>query len=493
MKKILVFGGTTEGREIAGHLSRCEIFCDVCVASSYGGEVMGKSRFISTRVGRLGYEEIKGMVSSGLYSAVIDATHPYASEITENIQRCAQETEIPLFRFERRIESLVEKDGIQFFNSAEECASALENVSGKIFLSTGSKTLRVFCGKPELRNRLVVRILPNIESMEICTEAGLEGSQIIAMQGPFTKEMNKVQLMDYGISLLVTKESGKAGGEDEKIQAAQELEIPCFVIRKPSLTEKAENSANNTAFVANSYSQLYKTMNKILNLNIIDNADLRISVIGAGPGNADMLTEYALKKIVSAKYLFGAPRLIEMAEKLNPGAKKMSFYLAKDIVPEIEKIKDENNGSVEIAALFSGDSGFFSGAENLCRKLESIKGATAELLPGISSIQYLASKLCLTWQDAKILSLHGRPADQWQPELRASLDEKQKIFCLTSGAKDLQSVGKLILENCGNNQFTVFAGFNLSYTDEKILKLTAKECQGAGREGLCSLMIVKNS
>lgn len=492
MKKILIFGGTTEGREIAEHLAQCKISCDVCVATAYGEQLIEKSQFIGIKAGRLGYKEIDELVSSGQYAAVIDATHPYAEEITKNIQMCVAKTGIPFFRFEREVEGLNEKEGICFFDTAEECAKALKNVPGKIFLSTGSKNIDVFCKVPGIRERLVVRVLPNAESMDICAREGLEGFQIIAMQGPFTKEMNKVQMSDYGISVLVTKESGRNGGEDEKIQAAKEIGIPCFVIKKPVLTETANDSHNSTAFEVNSYSRLYERMNQMLNLKIIDKASLSISVIGTGPGDKEQLTVYALGKIEGAKYLFGAPRLIEMAARLNPAAKKMPLYRAKDIVSEIEKIKADNTGTTEIAALFSGDSGFYSGADNLCRELETINDATVELVPGISSIQYLSSKLFLSWQDAKILSLHGRPVDEWLPVLRASLSENKKIFCLTSRARDLQSIGKLILENYEENQFIVFAGFNLSYSDEQILRLAAEDCLNIEKEELCSLMIIKS-
>lgn len=491
MKKILIFGGTTEGREIAEHLAQCKISCDVCVATAYGEQLIEKSQFIDIKAGRLGYKEIEELVSSRLYAAVIDATHPYAEEITRNIQMCVAKIGIPFFRFERKADGLNEKDGICFFDSAEECAKALKNVPGKIFLSIGSKNINVFCKVPGLREKIVVRVLPNAESMDICAREGLEGFQIIAMQGPFSKEMNKVQMSDYGISALVTKESGRNGGEDEKIQAAKEIGIPCFVIKKPALTEAANDSHNNAAFVVSSYKQLYERMNQMLNLEITYKANLSISVIGAGPGGKEHLTVYALGKIAGAKYLFGAPRLIEMAARLNPGAKKVPLYRAKDIVSEIEKIKADNTGETEIAALFSGDSGFYSGAENLCRELGAIDDATVELLPGISSIQYLSSKLFLSWQDAKILSLHGKPVDEWLPALRISLAENKKIFCLTSGARDLQSIGKLILENYGENQLTVFAGFNLSYSDEQILRLAAEDCLNIEKEGLCSVMIVR--
>ncbi|MBQ4495961.1 MAG: precorrin-6A/cobalt-precorrin-6A reductase, partial [Spirochaetaceae bacterium] len=105
MKKILVFGGTTEGRQTAEMLAENQIECDVCVATEYGEELLEESRFINVKQGRLAEPAMKELLAKGGYAAVIDATHPFATAVSSNIMQCMAEsdTDIPLSRFEREI------------------------------------------------------------------------------------------------------------------------------------------------------------------------------------------------------------------------------------------------------------------------------------------------------------------------------------------------------------------------------------------------------
>ncbi|MBO7420818.1 MAG: precorrin-6A reductase, partial [Spirochaetaceae bacterium] len=202
MKKILVFGGTTEGRQIAEFLAENEIACDVCVATEYGEELLDESRFINVRLGRLSEQAMKELFAKEDYAAVIDATHPFATAVSQNIRQCMAENTvcIPLYRFERKINQ-TEDAFCTYFASAAECAESLEAAAGTILLTTGSKDLPLFCRSEEVRKRLVVRVLPSEESIRLCHEAGLEGSQIIAMQGPFSQKMNETQIEDFHVSV----------------------------------------------------------------------------------------------------------------------------------------------------------------------------------------------------------------------------------------------------------------------------------------------------
>lgn len=83
--------------------------------------------------------------------------------------------------------------------------------TGNILLTTGSKELSVYCAEPELKKRLYVRVLPGMESLALCKKEELEGRQILALQGPFSEEMNLAFIHAYDIRYLVTKESGITG------------------------------------------------------------------------------------------------------------------------------------------------------------------------------------------------------------------------------------------------------------------------------------------
>jgi precorrin-6A/cobalt-precorrin-6A reductase len=104
-------------------------------------------------------------------------------------------------------------------------------------LTTGSKTLHIFArkllGLPD--TTLVARMLPRKDNMEKCEELGIEQRNIVAMQGPFSRELNKALFAHYGVTLMITKESGKAGAVDEKLEAAAEMGIDTIVIGRPAI------------------------------------------------------------------------------------------------------------------------------------------------------------------------------------------------------------------------------------------------------------------
>lgn len=92
-------------------------------------------------------------------------------------------------------------------------------------MTTGSKELSVYASSEKIKNRLYVRVLPGLESLHICMEQEISGKQIIALQGPFSEEMNTAILHQYQIQCMVTKKSGRAGGYEEKIKAAKKQEF----------------------------------------------------------------------------------------------------------------------------------------------------------------------------------------------------------------------------------------------------------------------------
>lgn len=478
MKKVLIFGGTTEGRLIAGTLAKSGIQCQVRVATEYGEQVMEPEENVTVAVGRLSLEEMMELCCQD-FSCVVDATHPFATVVSKNI-RSACKNKLPLIRFERKTEQ-EHSPTASYFSTTEACIQALKNTSGKILLTTGSKDLHLFARDPELKKRLVVRVLPGLESLKLCYDAGLEGKQIIAMQGPFSAEMNRVTLKEYGIQILVTKESGKTGGLEEKLFAALDCGVKSFVIQNPAAMEKEEGQDS-----VSTCSQLYSRIEALIGIKIQKNCSLKIVLAGLGPGSEECQTVAVQKALEQADYVFGAERMIS---EIKTGAKKMPYYLAKDVVPVLENLQQENSGLLRIVVLFSGDTGFFSGQSKLRMELEKLKGAEISVLPGISSIQMLSAQAGIDWQDAKIISLHGVQEENWLPELTRAIQEKKKIFLLTSGPQDVQAVGKLLMDLNPESSAKVFAGYNLSYKDEKLMVLSGSECLSVTEKGLYSLLI----
>ena len=243
MKRILIFSGTTEGRQLADILDASGICADVCVATEYGHEVMTEGKYRNIHTGRLAEDEMKEFMQNGDYTAAVDATHPYAVLVSSNIRQAAEQVRLPYYRLRRTLQSAGEENNVIYAKSQQECVRALEQTTGNILLTTGSKELHCYCENETLKKRLFVRVLPGMESIEICHRNGITGKQIIAMQGPFSEEMNLALFHQYQIAHMVTKESGATGGFSEKISAAKKAGVSVYVIKNPE-AENGEQKEN---------------------------------------------------------------------------------------------------------------------------------------------------------------------------------------------------------------------------------------------------------
>lgn len=514
MKKVLLFGGTTEGRIIADLLADNQIYCDVSVATEYGEQIMdadGDRPYITVMQGRLDSEDMKTLCFQKKYSLVIDATHPFAVEVSKNILESF--TTIPVIRYERKIEN-IENPECTYFDSVEACVEALENqTKGNVLLTTGSKNLESFCKSENLRKRLFARVLPGIESLQLCYDAGLEGRQIIAMQGPFSKGMNCAQIDECNISVLVTKQSGKTGGTDTKIEAALEKGIKCFVIRNGALTggqtptqqtptpkEQSEEQSQEQLKKQSglqkkvfSLSELVKELELFLQFKFNNHGvSYNIILAGIGMGSYDSMTVQVSEAIKNADVIFGAKRMLDSLH-INHNAQRFPYYDANDILPVLETLEMDSIdfGKKNVVVLFSGDTGFFSGATKFIDKAKAYKFPEKyeiQIMPGISSLSYLSAKLCVSWNDAAIVSLHGVSETDWKNELTDKLARSKKIFFITSGAADVQKLGAYLKEKNVNCRIGV--GFQLSYENEKILWLSPLECETITQPGLYSGMII---
>lgn len=185
MKKIVIFAGTTEGRRLSEILADAGIAHTVCVATEYGEIVMREQTdaeaagtkgqpLVSLHRGRMDRQQMEEFLRNEGYEIVVDATHPYAQVVTENIRDAVKTQSSIYLRLEREISETPEAENpavsIRYFESNADCAKALENTEGNILLTTGSKELSTYCASGRLHDRLYVRILPGRESLELCME-----------------------------------------------------------------------------------------------------------------------------------------------------------------------------------------------------------------------------------------------------------------------------------------------------------------------------------
>lgn len=243
-KHVILFAGTTEGRLLADWLDKQPgVTGTVCVATEYGAELLAEEmplKHLKVHCGRLDEGEIEDLLEKEGPSLVIDATHPYAQVVTANIRKaCEKYPDICLLRCLRE-ESEAEtendknsKNGIVHVKNTAEAVRYLCEKKGNIFLTTGSKELALWQELPDHTERIFTRVLPVEASVHICRELGYSGRHIIAMQGPFSEEMNYVQLKEFHCSYMVTKDGGDTGGFKEKIQAAKRAGATAIVIDRP--------------------------------------------------------------------------------------------------------------------------------------------------------------------------------------------------------------------------------------------------------------------
>lgn len=471
MNKVLIFAGTTEGRKLSECLAKAQVAHTVCVATEYGEIVLKEHPLVSVHKGRMNREEIREYIVSNDFAAVVDATHPYAEMVTCNIKSAMRDLEIPYLRLKREIKAGNAWGNVHYFGSNEACAKALEEAEGNILLTTGSKELAVYCSSEEVKKRLYVRVLPGIESLQLCMEQGIAGKQILALQGPFTVEMNEAMLHQYRIKCLVTKESGKAGGYEEKLRAAEKAGIPVYVIGCSKGDE------------GDSFAEICHKLEKVCGKNINRKTGFEIVLAGVGMGNKDSLTQAVYRAIDEADILLGAERMIAgYQSKLE----KKSFYIADEIIPYLEEMQNRvwDTDCVKVVVLFSGDSGFYSGCQKLYHALQAEVtagrlDAKISVLPGISSVAYLASRIGESYHDAAIYSIHGKEISN----LPGKISRAGKMFLLLSGVKDINKLGKLLIE-AGLRDCTVSVGYQLSYPEEQILELLPEECMERQEEGL---------
>ncbi len=484
MKKILIFAGTTEGRKLSEYLAEAEINHTICVATEYGAIVLRQHPLIKVHQGRMNQEQIAEFISNGKFDVVVDATHPFAKEITYNIQAALKEMErigisIPYLRLKR--DGITEREnGITYFETNEECVKALEDTEGNILLTTGSKELYKYCVSEGIKHRLYVRVLPSVESLSLCTEQGICGKQVIAMQGPFTTEMNEAIIRQYEIAYLVTKESGVPGGYQEKINAAKRTGVRIFVI---GCSDEGEGYSFSEICqkLEDIGGEKFRAKNQI-------KENMEIILAGIGMGHVNGLTKEVERVISEADILLGAERMLNA---VYSKAERHPFYQAEQVIPYLHDIQSgslfEENKKVVI--LFSGDSGFYSGCQPLYAALEKeitegrIK-ASLRILPGISSIAYLASCIGESYHDAAVYSIHGKKLYN----LAHRIKSRSKTFLITSGVKDINQLGEL-LTDAGMQKCEIITGYQLSYEEQRVERHTPLECMELKEEGLYTCFV----
>ena len=232
-KKIFLIAGTLDGRELAKFLIESGFDVTASVVSDYGRKLLETCAEIKINDKPLDAFELEKILREGDFRFLIDASHPYAKNISANAISAANAAQIFYIRYDRA-EIDFDYEKIFHVDSYESAALKAAELGKNIFVTTGSRNLKIFVELLRECN-LTVRILPTAEVLAQCESLGLSPKQIIAMQGAFSTALN-VELFKHACAeVIVTKNSGQIGGADTKLEAAKILNLPVVMIDRPKI------------------------------------------------------------------------------------------------------------------------------------------------------------------------------------------------------------------------------------------------------------------
>ncbi|MBR1693432.1 MAG: precorrin-6A reductase, partial [Lachnospiraceae bacterium] len=403
MAGLMIFGGTLEGRQIAEAFRDTALDVHICVATEYGAALLPVSENIHIHAGRMTDEEMFSFLSGLCVDCCVDATHPYAVEVTRNARAVCERLHIPYIRVYRREEAHAgseEQSAIRVVckDNVDDAVAFLQTVPGNILITTGSKELACYTALDDYRTRCFARVLPTAKVVAACSALGFEGKNLIGMQGPFTEELNYCLLRQVKAAWLVTKSSGKEGGFPEKYDAAVRAGVNILVIGRPAEEQehamelpevldyliktfggsdatkqrdmdreesrqeeskqeesRQEEPKQEKSIQANSVQEPAKKK------AVIRKADKRtVYLVGMGPGAGSLLTGEARACLAESDVIIGAARMLELC---GDYAYKPFYQSYKK--EEIFAFLSEHPEYRRAAVVYSGDVGFYSGAKGM--------------------------------------------------------------------------------------------------------------------------------
>ena len=240
--RLWLIGGTRESAALAREIVAVGLPCTVTVTTEAAKALYPENPILRIHVGRLDSAQVEWLLQEQRIVAVLDASHPFAVEISKLAERAAASRQIPYLRFERRaVGDRKTNSQVIVLDSFETLVAGDYLHQQRVLLTVGYKALPLFQQWQD-RSTLFARILPSVPSLEAAIAAGFSADRIIALRPPVTAELEKALWRHWDISLVVTKASGVAGGEDVKQVVATELGIPLIVIDRPVVDYSQQTS-----------------------------------------------------------------------------------------------------------------------------------------------------------------------------------------------------------------------------------------------------------
>ena len=226
--------GTGEGRAILSHVNKYTDEIVVSTATEYGYEIYKEFKAKHFNYRPLNEDEFKDLITKFGIDTFVDASHPYACEVSKTLIKVCNDLNIEYIRYERKsyFNDLKDNENIIFIDKYEYLEELFKNIDGNILNTTGSNNALKIEGLKSEKNRIIHRILPSPKVISRLLDNGISMENIIAIKGPFGFEINNGIIKEYKIKALITKDSGEEGGMKEKIDSALINNVKIIVIKR---------------------------------------------------------------------------------------------------------------------------------------------------------------------------------------------------------------------------------------------------------------------
>lgn len=247
--RIWLVGGTTESVDLAIALVSCQLSCTVTVISRSAQDCYPELPGLQIHTGALSPNTIASFIQNHHIGVILDASHPYATEISNLAMSVATQFQLPYLRFERTPSGLAASGQRGLIIEVDSVSQLLQGEylpEQRVLLTIGRTSLQQFRDW-QLKSTLFTRVLPQPQALQAALQAGFRGDRIIALRPPISFELEKALWQQWQISVVVTKASGQPGGEEIKRRVAQTLGVTLIIIKRPVLTYPQQTSDVETA------------------------------------------------------------------------------------------------------------------------------------------------------------------------------------------------------------------------------------------------------
>ncbi len=238
---IWLIGGTSESVILAKAIAALNINCTITVTTENARSLYKDIPLVKVIVGTLELYDLSVFLRKNKIQAIVDASHPFANQISEYAIDTSQELNIPYLRFERKTLKFMESKNVIYLESFTILIEGDYLINSRALITVGFTDVNLF--KPLHRKAtLFARLLPAMTPFRYIFEAGFSPENIIAIRPPVTEEFERALWQMWNIDTVVTKASGSEGGEDIKYKVAQELGVKLIIIQRPEIEYPQQTS-----------------------------------------------------------------------------------------------------------------------------------------------------------------------------------------------------------------------------------------------------------